>query len=77
MVERARPRRRAAPPSITHRREQVMRSKTLELENTLMKPLTIVIIGGLVVAVAVVGYLYYQRTKNDITIQVPKIELKP
>ena len=65
------------PPSITHRREQVMRSKTLELENTLMKPLTIVIIGGLVVAVAVVGYLYYQRTKNDITIQVPKIELKP
>ena len=77
MVERARPRHRAAPPSITHRREQVMRSKTLELENTLMKPLTIVIIGGLVVAVAVVGYLYYQRTKNDITIQVPKIELKP
>ncbi len=54
-----------------------MRSKTLELENTLMKPLTIVIIGALVVAVAVVGYLYYQRTKNDITIQVPKIELKP
>ena len=54
-----------------------MRSKTLELENTVMKPLTIVIIGGLVVAVAVVGYLYYQRTQNDITIQVPKIELKP
>jgi len=54
-----------------------MRSKTLELENTLMKPLTIVIIGGLIVAVAVVGYLYYQRAKNDITIQVPKIELKP
>ena len=77
MVERARPRHRAAPPSIEHRREQVMRSKTLELENTVMKPLTIVIIGGLVVAVAVVGYLYYQRTKNDITIQVPKIELKP
>ena len=76
MVERARP--VTGPrPSVAHRREQVMRSKTLELENTLMKPLTIVIIGGLVVAVAVVGYLYYQRTKNDITIQVPKIELKP
>ena len=54
-----------------------MRSKTLELEKSVMKPLTIVIIGGLVVAVAVVGYLYYQRTQNDITIQVPKIELKP
>ena len=65
------------PPSIAHRREQVMRSKTLELENTLMKPLTIAFIGALIVAVAVVGYLYYQRTQNDITIQVPKSELKP
>ena len=64
-------------PGVAHRRDQVMRSKTLELENTLMKPLTIAIIGALVVAVAVVGYLYYQRTKNDITIQVPKVELKP
>ena len=64
-------------PSITQRRDQVMRSKTLELENTQMKPLTIAIIGALVVAVAVVGYLYYQRTNNDITIQVPKVELKP
>ena len=55
------------------------RSKKLELENTLMKPLTIVtiaIIGELVVAVAVIGYLYYQRTRSDITIQVPKVELK-
>jgi len=65
------------PPASRIVGNKVMRSKTLELENTLMKPLTIVIIGGLVVAVAVVGYLYYQRTKNDITIQVPKIELKP
>ena len=48
----------------------------LELKNTLMKPLTIAIIGALVVAVAVLGYLYYQRTSNDITIQVPKVELK-
>jgi len=24
----------------------------------------------------VVGYLYYQRTRSDITIQVPKVELK-
>ena len=41
-----------------------------------MRPLTTAIIGGLVVAVAVIGYLYYQRTRNDITIQLPKVELK-
>jgi hypothetical protein len=41
-----------------------------------MKPLTTVIIGVLVVAVAVLGYFYYQRTSNDITIQMPKVELK-
>jgi hypothetical protein len=51
-------------------------SKKLELENTLMKPFTIAIIGALVIAVAVFGYLYYQRTRNDITIQMPKVELK-
>jgi hypothetical protein len=50
--------------------------KKLELKNTLMKPLTIAIIGALVVAVALLGYLYYQRTSNDITIQMPKVELK-
>jgi len=41
-----------------------------------MKPLTVAIIGALVVAVAVFGYLYYQRTRktrNDITIQMPKV----
>jgi hypothetical protein len=37
---------------------------------------TTIIIGALVVALAVVGYFYYQRTKNDITIQLPKVELK-
>ena len=41
-----------------------------------MKPFTIAIIGALIVAVAVVGYLYYQRTRNDITIQMPKVEMK-
>jgi hypothetical protein len=41
-----------------------------------VKPLTTAIIGALVVAVAVFGYLYYQRTRNDITIQMPKVELK-
>jgi hypothetical protein len=42
----------------------------------LMKPLTAAIIGALIVALAVVGYLYYQRTSNDITISLPKVELK-
>ena len=51
--------------------------RELELENTRMKPLTIAIIGALVVAVAVIGYLYYQRTSNDVVIQLPKVELKP
>jgi hypothetical protein len=41
-----------------------------------MKPVTTIIIGALVVALAVVGYFYYQRTQNDITIQLPKVELK-
>jgi len=41
-----------------------------------MKPLTVAIIGALVVSVAVFGYLYYQWTRNDITIQMPKVELK-
>jgi hypothetical protein len=40
-----------------------------------MKPFTTLIIGGLVVALCVVGYLYYERTTNDITIQLPKISL--
>ncbi len=72
-VEGATPSPGRAPP---HRTDQVKRSKKLELENTLMKPFTIAIIGALVVAVAVFGYLYYQRTRNDITIQMPKVELK-
>ena len=41
-----------------------------------MKPLTTLVIVALVVALAVVGYLYYQRTQSDITIQLPKVQLK-
>jgi hypothetical protein len=41
-----------------------------------MKPFVALIIGGLVVALCVVGYLYYQRTTNDITIRVPKVTLQ-
>ena len=40
-----------------------------------MKPLMALIIGGLVVALCVVGFLYYQRTSNDITIQLSKVTL--
>lgn len=38
-----------------------------------MKPATMLIIGALVVVLVIVGYLYYQRTRNDITIQLPKV----
>jgi hypothetical protein len=41
-----------------------------------MNPISTAIIGALIVALAVVGFLYYQRTQNDITIQLPKVELK-
>lgn len=41
-----------------------------------MRPTNTAIIGVLLVAVAVLGYFYYERTKNDITIQLPKVELK-
>jgi len=40
-----------------------------------MNSLTTLIIGSLVVALCVVGYLYYQRTSSDITIQLPKVSL--
>ena len=40
-----------------------------------MKPATMLFIGALVVALVIVGYLYYQRTRNDITIQLPKVGL--
>jgi uncharacterized protein YabE (DUF348 family) len=41
-----------------------------------MKANTTVVIAVLALAVAVLGYFYYERTKNDITIQLPKVELK-
>ena len=40
-----------------------------------MKTFTPLIVGGLVLALCAVGYLYYQRTANDITIQLPKVSL--
>jgi hypothetical protein len=62
---------------ITRMRIAGNKMKLLELQNTMMKPMTIAIIGALIVAVAVLGYLYYQRTSGDITVQLPKVELKP
>lgn len=34
------------------------------------------LIGALFIAVVVLGYFYYQRTANDITIKLPSVELK-
>ena len=49
-------------------------------EVKLQAPQIALIVGSVVVvlvaAVAVVGYLYYERTRNDVTIQLPKIEVK-
>jgi len=41
-----------------------------------MKPLTTTIMLVLVVALAVLGYLYYERTRNDVTIELPKVQIK-
>jgi len=41
-----------------------------------MKPLTTTIMLVLVIALAVLGYLYYERTRNDVTIELPKVQIK-
>jgi hypothetical protein len=50
-------------------------TKKIRIGESSMKSFTTLIVGGLVVALGVVGYLYYQRTANDITIQLPKVSL--
>ncbi len=40
-----------------------------------MKPVTALIIGGLVIALIVLGYFYYERTRNDLTIELPRVEI--
>lgn len=38
-----------------------------------MKPLTMLVIAALLVALAIFGYLYYERTRSDITITLPEV----
>jgi hypothetical protein len=38
-----------------------------------MNPLTMLFIAALVVALAIVGYLYYERTWSDIIIKLPEV----
>ena len=42
-----------------------------------MNSMRTVVIVVLIVAVALIGYLYYQRTRGDVTIQLPKIQVNP
>ena len=51
--------------------------KRLELETAPMKPLETAIIVVLVIDVAVIGWFYYEKTRNDVKIYVPNFELKP
>lgn len=41
-----------------------------------MKNLTSIVLVGLVIAVAVLGYLYYQEQQNDIVIDVPDVKIE-
>lgn len=34
------------------------------------------LIGALIAGVAILGYLYYQETKNDVAIDVPSVEVE-
>ena len=52
------------------------RMRTLQ-EGISMKQTHQIIIIVLAVAVAVLGYLYYERTQNDIVIQIPNIQINP
>ena len=42
-----------------------------------MKQTQQIIIIVLAAAVVVLGYLYYQRSRNDIVIQIPNIQINP
>jgi uncharacterized membrane protein YidH (DUF202 family) len=46
-------------------------------EGISMKQTHQIIIIVLAVAVAVLGYLYYERTQNDIVIKLPNIQINP
>lgn len=42
-----------------------------------MKLNSMLVISLLLIAVVGLGYLYYDRTRNDVTIQLPTIDMKP
>ena len=42
-----------------------------------MKQTHQIIIMALAVVVVVLGYLYYERTQNDIVIKIPNIQITP
>jgi Tfp pilus assembly protein PilO len=46
-------------------------------EGISMKQTQQIIIVVLAVAVVVLGYLYYERSRNDIVIQIPNIQINP
>jgi hypothetical protein len=50
--------------------------RTLRESNSMKQTQQIIII-VLAVAVVVLGYLYYQRSRNDIVIQIPNIQINP
>lgn len=52
------------------------RMRTLKEGNSMKQTHQIIII-VLAVAVAVLGYLYYERTQNDIVIKIPNIQINP
>jgi uncharacterized membrane protein YidH (DUF202 family) len=52
------------------------RMRTLRESNSMRQTQQIIII-VLAVAVVVLGYLYYQRSRNDIVIQIPNIQINP
>jgi hypothetical protein len=40
-----------------------------------MKPVSALLIGVLAAVVIILGYLYYERTQDDVTIHIPEIKL--
>src|SRR4051794_28900365 len=50
-------------------------SSVLIFVEAYLKPVTAVFIGVLLLALGVLGYMYYQSTRNDITIRLPAVKI--